>query len=89
MPCYHDNVTERAWEYGHSFNNAMNIMEHIAGEIDNFLDWSNDDVLSIVGGCIITVGVAMFLVSNPIGWATLGAIGLIAVGGALIYYASD
>ncbi len=38
MPCYHDNVTERAWEYGHSFNNAMNIMEHIAGEIDNFLD---------------------------------------------------
>ena len=89
MPCYHDNVTERAWGYGHSFNNAMNIMEHIAGEIDNFLDWSNDDVLSIVGGCIITVGVAMFLVSNPIGWATLGAIGLIAVGGALIYYAND
>ena len=31
----------------------------------------------------------MFLVSNPVGWVTLGAIGLIAVGGALIYYAND
>ena len=90
MPCYHDNITENACKYGEKLlNNSKKIFRNIFDEIDDFLDWSDDTVLGIVGGCVITLGVSLFLISNPIGWATLGAIGLMAVGGALLFYSND
>ena len=45
--------------------------------------------LGIVGGIAISVGVGLFLVSNPIGWAALAGACLVVGGGILTYYADD
>ncbi|WP_296866045.1 hypothetical protein [uncultured Methanobrevibacter sp.] len=68
MPCYHDNITDNAWKYGNNLlNHTKQFFDNIYDEINGFLDWSDNTALGIVGGCIITLGVSLFLFSNPIG----------------------
>ena len=68
MPCYHDNITDNAWKYGNNLlNHTKQFFDNIYDEINGFLDWSDNNALGIVGGCIITLGVSLFLFSNPIG----------------------
>lgn len=45
--------------------------------------------MGIAGGYLITIGVTVLLASNPVGWVTLGAIGLVAVGSTLLFYSND
>ncbi len=38
---------------------------------------------------LVLLSLGFVCASNPIGWATLGAIGLVAVGSALLFYSND
>ncbi len=89
--CYHDELTDNAWEYGNQLadDNSSSVIDYILEEIDIYLDSdSYDFFMGIAGSCLISMGVLM-LVSNPIGWVTLGAIGIAAIGTTLLWYSND
>lgn len=57
--------------------------------VDTTLDSIDNEVLGIISSFAFTASIGLFLVSNPIGWATAGAIALVFFGGLLTYYADD
>ena len=87
------NIFETLVNYFNNVNNTFYYLQDIINgafeSIDDYLDSSNNLILGIVGGFIITAGISLLLISNPVGWVILGSIALVSLGGLLTYYADD
>ncbi|MCQ2977840.1 MAG: hypothetical protein MJ232_07495 [archaeon] len=83
--CYSNQQTEWSWDFGQALLDAKDdIWDFVFN--NSFMDWVNNDVLGIVGGISMSVGIAC-LPAFPVGTAI--GLGLIGFGLYSTYYSDD